>query len=142
MKEGKHAGVDAPVYGSFLSKRFFSRMVAVVGVFIRHLFRRVASFFYKSDKITSASGPNTLQELLVQFDAAPKQKTQHEVEQHYLIKEKMMMLEIEFLQDGPARGFVGMSKILDEDEGTDVYRIRFVPCIVRPEVLLRGFSKN
>lgn len=142
MKEGKYAGMDTSVSGLFLSKHFFFGVVDRIGVFMRRLFRRVASFFHKSDKVTPVSGPNTLQELLVQFETTPSKKTQHQVEQHYLILEKMMMLEIEFLQEGPARGFVGMTKILDEDEGTDVYRIRFVPCIVRPEVLLRGFSKN
>lgn len=117
-------------------------MVACVCIFVRRLFQYVASFFHKSDPVTPISGPNTLQELLVQFDAAPKQKTQHEVEQHYLILEKMMLLEIEFLREGPARAYVGMTKVLDEEEGEDVYRIRFVPCVVRPEVLLLGFSKN
>jgi hypothetical protein len=142
MRGGKCAGLDASVSDSFLSKRFFSGKMHNFCVFIGNLFRHVARFFHKSDPVTTISGPNTLQELLVQFDAAPKQKTQHQVQQHYLIREKMMLLEIDFLQEGPAQAFMGLSKVLDEEEGQDAYQIRFVPCVVRPEVLFRGFGKN
>ena len=82
-----------------------------------------------------------MQDILDQFDKPSPQKTQQQIIDHYLILEKMTMLEIEYLMDRPARAFVGMTKLIDETEpGT--LKVTFVPCIVRPEVLFRGFAKN
>lgn len=142
MKADEKGGMGSFVSDSFLSKRFFSGMVDRAVAFAGHVFRRLSSFFHTSVQIKPSRGPNTLQELLVQFQQVPPEKNQKQVEQHYLIMEKMVLLELEYLQEGPARAFVGMSKVLDEEEGENVYKIRFVPCIVRPEVLFRGFGKN
>lgn len=84
---------------------------------------------------------NTLQQILDQFDQPAAEKTQQQIINHYLVLEKMTMLELEFLQDSPARAFVGMTRLWDEHEkGT--LKVSFVPCVVRPEVLFRGFGRN
>ena len=86
--------------------------------------------------------PITLQNILDQFDNIPKQPDQKELQSKYLMHEQMTIFELEQLKMMPSRAYVGMTKILDESEGEFVYKIRFVPCIVRPEVLFRGFNKN
>lgn len=106
-----------------------------------HLFRCVARFFSEPVAVKNESGFDTLQDILNQFDQPKKEKTSQQIVDHYLVLEKMTMLEIEFLQDSPARAFVGMTKIWDENE-KDVLKITFVPCVVRPEVLYLGFSRN
>ena len=86
--------------------------------------------------------PVTLQDILQQFEEPPKNASQNEINQKYLILEQMTVFELEQLKMMPSRAYVGMTKILDESEGEFVYKIRFVPCIVRPEVLFLGFNKN
>lgn len=108
---------------------------------VRRLFRCVAQLFSTPVEVKPADGVNTLQDILDQFNQPKKEKTQQQIIDHYLILEKMTMLEIEFLQDSPARAFVGMTRLWDETEkGT--LKITFVPCVVRPEVLFRGFGRN
>lgn len=84
----------------------------------------------------------TLQHILEQFEQIPQQPTQKQNETKYIIGEQMVVFELEQLKMMPSRAFVGMTKILDEQEGPGVYKIRFVPCIVRPETLFLGFNKN
>jgi len=84
----------------------------------------------------------TLQHILDQFDQLPKQPDQKNIETRYLVHEQMIIFELEQLRMMPSMAFLGMTKILDEKEGENVYKIRFVPCIVRPETLFLGFNKN
>lgn len=85
------------------------------------------------------TGPNTLDELLQQFDLVLKEKTQQDVIKDYMIKETMARLELEMLRMDPARGFLGTTRI-KHDDGT-IY-INFVPCIVRPDVVYCAYGKN
>jgi len=84
----------------------------------------------------------TLQDILLQFEEPPKNPSQSQIQQKYLIMEQMVIFELEQLKMMPSRAYVGMTKILDESEGENVYKIRFVPCIVRPETMFLGFGKN
>lgn len=84
----------------------------------------------------------TLQDIIFQLQQVPSQPSQKQIETKYLIGEQMTIFELEQLKMMPSRAFVGMTKILDENEGPNVYKIRFVPCIVRPETLFLGFNRN
>jgi|GEM_PF-4265451 len=81
----------------------------------------------------------TLQDILQQLSESPS--PQQYSPDHYKILDKMVMLEIYYLQQKPDLTFVGLSKVPDENE-PGAYKIRFVPCIVRPETLYLGFNKN
>jgi hypothetical protein len=114
------------------------------GICCRRLLWLLGKIFPKCSPMTgssSSSNINTLQQILDQFDQPFQEKTQQQINQHYLIMEKMTIMEIEYLQDCPSRGFVGMFKMWDEND-PQTLRITLVPCIVRPEVLFRGFGRN
>lgn len=81
----------------------------------------------------------TLQDILQQLSEPPF--PQQYSPDHYKILDKMVLLEISYLQQKPDLTFVGLSKVRDENE-PNAYKINFVPCIVRPETLYRGFNLN
>jgi len=84
-------------------------------------------------------GPNTLEELLLQFDLPPKQKTKEEIINSYLIKETLAGLEVEYLRSSPVSLFKGAQRWKD-GEGNIFFD--WVPCSVRPEVVYCSYGKN
>jgi len=106
---------------------------------ICNTFKALLSFKKVVNIKPSQIGPNTLNELLDQFDLPQKEKTQQDVIRDYMIKETMAGLEIEMLKMDPARGFLGTTRI-NYDDGTTY--INFVPCVVRPEVVYCAYGKN
>ena len=100
------------------------------------LFEYIKSFF--TIKTTNV-GPNTLEELLQQFNSPPKEKTKEEIMNTYLAKETMAALEISFLKSDPALTFRGGQMWYDKD-GNKYFD--FVPCVVRPEVLYCSYGKS
>ena len=100
------------------------------------LFEYIKSFF--TLKIV-ASGPNTLGELLNQFDEPPKEKTKEQIINSYLAKETMAALELSYLKDDPALSFRGGQMWYDKD-GNKYFD--FVPCVIRPEVLYCSYGKS
>ena len=126
--------------------------VDCAGIFMWTMFCKFVEFIAKNlqavwfitfpPRVEEKVEPITLQNILDQFDNIPKQPDQKELQSKYLMHEQMTIFELEQLKMMPSRAYVGMTKILDESEGEFVYKIRFVPCIVRPEVLFRGFNKN
>ena len=106
------------------------------------MFSKLVAFFskYFKNNIPLKTGPNTLHELLQQFDEPVKEKTQDQIINHYLVCQKIMMIELETLEQMPSRGYKGMVRIYDEHNQITI--INLVPCIVRPETLFRGFAKN
>lgn len=101
--------------------------------------KALLSFNIKFTPKPKQEGPNTLEELLKQFDLPVKEKTQEDIIRDYMVRETMAALELEMLKMDPARGYLGSTRINYED-GT-VY-INFVPCIVRPDVLYCSYGKN
>ena len=84
-------------------------------------------------------GPNTLSELLQQFDNPPKVKTNEDIIRDYLIKETMAALELEYLRTDPSIAYTGHQYWVDY-EGTKF--CDFVPCVVRPDVMYCANGKN
>ena len=84
----------------------------------------------------------TLQDIILQLEQIPQQPTQKQLQTKYLIGQQMIIFELEQLKMMPSQAFVGMTKITDDTEGPNVYKITFVPCIVRPETLFLGFGNN
>ena len=84
-------------------------------------------------------GPNTLAELLQQFDVPPKQKTEQDAIRDYQMRESMAALEVDMLKMDPARAFKGCQAWKDSDG--NVY-IDWVPCAIRPEVVYCSYDKN
>lgn len=100
--------------------------------FIQNLFK---AWFGSNTKIYSASnnsGPNTLEELLEQFNLPAKQKTDTDIIRDYQVKETLAALEVDMLRMDRALNFRGYYGWSDED-GNKLFD--FVPCVVRPEVL-------
>ena len=107
-----------------------------------NVFSKLVAFFskyFQKNNIVK-TGPNTLEELLQQFHEPVKEKTQDQIINHYLVGQKIMMIELETLQEMPSRGYKGMVRIYDEKK--QITFINLVPCIERPETMLRGFGKN
>jgi len=84
------------------------------------------------------TGPNTLDELLKQFDAPPKEKTQNDIIRDYQVKETIAALEVDMLKMDPAKAYKGTQLWYEGD----VKCFDFVPCIVRPEVIYCSYGKN
>lgn len=84
-------------------------------------------------------GPNTLDELLKQFDAPKKEKTNEDIIRDYTVKEAMANLEVEMLRMEPAKCFRG-SQIWYNNDGKKFYD--WVPCVLRPEVIYCSYGKN
>lgn len=85
------------------------------------------------------SGPNTLDELLTQFDLPKKEKTQEENNRHFCIQVAMYQLELDYLKDQPSQAYTG-SQIWN-DEGGNKF-LMWAPCIVRPDVIYCSYGKN
>lgn len=94
-------------------------------------------FSVKSVKIYT-SGPNTLEELLKQFDQPLKEKTQEDYVRDYIAKETMAALEVEMLKMDPTVFFQGTQTWYEGD----VKCFDFVPCSLRPEVIYCSYGKN
>jgi len=91
------------------------------------------------------AGPNTLEELLKQFDLPPPpaltpEASQKDLINKYNVREMLMQYEIDSLSSMPSRGYTGMVRIWNSEDNTVL--ITLVPCIVRPETIFRGFWKN
>lgn len=105
--------------------------------FLKTTFKAWVSVPYQENKIFS--GPNTLEELLTQFDLPVKIKTQADVIRDYQVKETLAALEIDMLRMDPARAFKGVQIWLDNYGNKFV---DWVPCVVRPEVIYCSYGKN
>lgn len=103
------------------------------------MFEFLKNFFAVSKYKIYAAGPNTLAELLTQFDHPPKEKTKEDIIRDYTIKETMASLELSYLKEDPSIFFVGNQKWFDS-EGNKCFD--FVPCALRPEVLYCSYGKN
>lgn len=86
-----------------------------------------------------ASGPNTLSELLDQFDLPTKEKTQEDIIRDYQVFITMANLEVEMLKMEPSKAFRGLQIWLDNNGNKF---IDWVPCIIRPEVVYCSYGKN
>jgi hypothetical protein len=84
-------------------------------------------------------GPNTLDELLVQFDAPPKHKTPQDIIRDYQVKETMAALEVDMLKMDPALAYRGCQSWFNEN---NTLSLRQVPCVVRPEVIYCAYGKS
>ena len=96
-------------------------------------------FAWKPCQPVYKTGPNTLDELLKQFDQPLKQTTQQEIINTYLAKETMAALELSYLKDDPSFVYHGNQVWYDHD-GNKYFD--FVPCVVRPEVHYCCYGKN
>lgn len=85
------------------------------------------------------SGPNTLKELLTQFDVPKKEKSSDEINQHFCIQVAMYQLELDYLEDQPSKTYIGSQAWNDENGNKNLVRI---PCIIRPDVLYCSYGKN
>lgn len=107
------------------------------------IFQIVQSFLAESlalnYKPVSNSGPNTLAELVKQFDQPPKEKTKEDIIRDYQVKITMLNLEWDMLKMDPSVEFKGCQSWKDS-EG-NVY-IDWVPCVVRPDVIYCNIGKN
>lgn len=83
-------------------------------------------------------GPNTLAELLSQFDTPKKDKTNDDVIRDYLIKEAMARLEVDMLKMEETKFFKGQQKCYDNNG----MFYDWVYCSVRPEVMYCSYGKN
>jgi len=101
------------------------------------MFNFIKNIFKK--KIKHATGPNTLGELLQQFDQPTKQKTQADIIRDYQVKETITALEMDMLKMDPSLVYRGGQVWLDH-EGNKYFD--FVPCVLRPEVLYCAYGKN
>lgn len=88
---------------------------------------------------TAKTGPNTLEELLKQFDLPKKEKTQSDIIRDYMVQETMAALEVEMLKMDPSRAYIGYTRVTNDD---NTVLINFVPCVVRPEVIYCAYGKN
>ena len=99
----------------------------------------ITSLLIKSAKTVVHTGPNTMDELLKQFDEPPKQKTPEDIVRDYQVKETMAALEVDMLKMDPSLFYRGTQMWFDGD-GNKYFD--FVPCVLRPEVLYCAYGKN
>ena len=85
------------------------------------------------------TGPNTLEELLKQFDLPKQEKTSLEVISDYTIKMSMFLFELDYLKNQPAALFRGTQKWVDANG--NLY-FDWVPVVLRPEVPYCCYYKN
>ena len=85
------------------------------------------------------TGPDTLDELLKQFDLPKKEKTSADIIRDYQIKETLAALEVDMLKLEPSIVFRGFQKWFDNQGNTF---FDWVPCVVRPETLYCAYGKN
>ena len=107
--------------------------------YIMAFFSKIYKSFIIKIPATQTTGPNTLQELLEQFNSPPKEKTMDDIVRDYTIKEMMAAYEVEFLSSSPTKMYLGSWRI-NNDNGTAV--IDFVPVAIRPEVQYCSYGKN
>lgn len=108
-------------------------------LYCRNMLHKLVSFFtkyFQNDKVKN--GPNSLEELLTQFDQPIQPKTTEQNIQHYIILQKMIKLEAEYQHSLPEQLYVGIYKIEDEKR----VRIALVPCLTRPGVIYECFNRN
>jgi len=106
--------------------------------YIMELFSKLITSLVSKQKVLY-TGPNTLNELLEQFDTPPKEKTQEDIIRDYTVKETMAALELSYLKDDPSFVYYGNQVWYDHD-GNKYFD--FVPCVVRPEVHYCCYGKN
>jgi hypothetical protein len=96
-------------------------------------------WLFQAEK-TTTTGPNTLAELIKQFDLPPKPPPAGEaVVKAYQIKETIAAVEIDLLKMDPALSYRG-NQLWYDNAGNKFFD--FVPCVVRPEVLFCCYGKN
>jgi len=103
------------------------------------IFSKIFSFLSFSKKNEITSGPNNLEELLLQFDLPKKEKSLKEIINDYMIKETIVAVEVDYLRNCPNTKFVGTHKF--KDHSGNVY-FDWVPCSIRPEVVYCSYGKN
>lgn len=104
---------------------------------ISKIFGILNPFSYKAP--VYSTGPNTLEELLKQFDIPKKEKTENDIIRDYQIKETLAALEVDMLKLEPPILYKG-HQIWYDHEGKKFYD--WVPCILRPEVVYCSNGKN
>lgn len=95
--------------------------------------------FLKQQQEVISSSTCSFDDILKQFDQPKKQKTKEEIVNDYAIKEMIATYEVEYLRESPATLFTGNQAWYD-NEGNKFFD--FVPCSVRPEVILCSYGKN
>jgi len=103
-----------------------------------NIFNFLKKILIKNKTPVYHTGPNTLGELLEQFDQPKKEKTADDIVKDYQIKETIRAIEVEFLRGEPSKAFYGAYKFNDSNSKF----IDFVPCIIRPEVIFCSYGKN
>lgn len=92
-----------------------------------------------TNKSIYSVGPNTLEELLKQFDQPPKEKTKEDIIRDYQVRETLAALEVDMLKMEPSEVYKG-SQFWTDNEGKKFFD--FVPCVTRPEVIYCSYGKN
>lgn len=103
------------------------------------LFTFLNPFSVSSHKGVYSVGPNNFAELLKQFDAPKKEKTNEDIIRDYQIKETLAALEVDMLKMDPPNVYKGSQTFYDK-EGNKFFD--WVPCITRPEVVYCSYGKN
>ena len=85
------------------------------------------------------TGPDTLQQLLQQFDAPAKCKTQADIIRDYQVKETLTALELDMLRMDPTVFYAGAHVVCDERSHVHVHA---VPCACRPDVVYCCHGKS
>lgn len=105
--------------------------------FISKIFNFLNPYSFKGN--TYKSGPMTLEELLKQFDAPIKEKSNQDIIRDYQVRETLAALEVDMLKLEPSNVYKGCQFWIDY-EGKKFYD--FVPCVTRPEVIYCSYGKN
>ena len=129
-----------------ICQRLFSWIVSYSGRFYRrsmlqHIVECFRYFFQEVlvSKKSIPEGPNTLEELLKQFDIPKKEKTKEDLVRDYQMFLTMSALEYDMLKMAPPIKFYSHNWV--EYEGGKAY-YDWAPCILRPEVLYCSYGKN
>lgn len=111
------------------------------GSMLQHIMECFRYFFQEVlvSKKTITEGPNTLEELLKQFDLPKKEKSKEDLVRDYQMFLAMSTLEYDMLKMAPPVKFYSHNWI-DYEGGKAYYD--WAPCIVRPEVLYCSYGKN
>lgn len=103
------------------------------------MFEFIKKLFSEKKTYVVATGPNTLDELLTQFDLPKKEKTPEENARHLCIQIAMYQWELDYLKDQPSQEYRGLQKWEDVD-GNKFFD--WVPCVIRPDVVYCNHGKN
>jgi len=111
------------------------------GSMLQHIMECFRYFFQEVlvKKKTTPLGPNSLEELLTQFDLPKKEKSKEEIIKAYQIFLTMSSLELDMLKMAPPIKFYSHNWV-DYEGGKAYYD--WAPCILRPEVLYSCYGKN